>query len=278
MIRFSVITAVKNGETTLSALIDSVRGQSYKGVELVVKDGGSTDGTIELLKARSAHVAYWESGRDNGIYQAWNHALAHAQGDWVIFLGADDYFYQSDVLERVAAELQVLPASIEVAYGGVAVVTRDGRTIDLLGMPWAQAAGRIEQVMCLPHPAVFYRRNMFARAGGFNESFQIAGDYEFLVRVLRGREAHYLPGVVVTAMRTGGASLDPARTWRVLAEGYRARRINVSPWPAPLWLWAALKVFVRNLLLRLLGERLARRCLDGMRRAAGRPPYWTIVE
>lgn len=277
MIRFSVVTAVKNGAATLAKLIDSVAGQTHRQAELVVQDGGSTDGTVGVLEARHAQVAYWESNPDDGIYQAWNRALAHAHGDWVIFLGTDDYLVAPDVLARVDAGLRALPNSIEVAYGRLAVVTRDGRPVEELGMPWPQAARRLDQVMSLPHPAVFYRRSVFARAGGFDESFHIAGDYEFLLRALRGREAHYLPEVVVSAMRVGGASLDPARSWTVLAETYRARRINVSPLPAPLWLCAVAKVAVRNLLLRVLGERLARRCLDTMRRAAGLPPYWTVV-
>lgn len=278
MIRFSVVTAVKNGAETLPRLIGSVASQTYSRVELVVKDGGSTDGTIGVLKARNANIAYWESSSDTGIYQAWNQAIAHAHGDWLIFLGADDYLYAPDVLERVAAGLRALPESIEIAYGRLAVVTRDGRPVEVLGMPWPKAARRLTQVMSLPHPAVFYRRSVFARAGGFDESFRIAGDYEFMVRALRGREARYLPDVTVSAMRAGGASLDPSKTWTVLAETYRARCLNVSSLPAPLWLWAAVKVALRTMMLRVLGERLGRRCLDAMRRAAGRPPYWTIVE
>jgi glycosyltransferase involved in cell wall biosynthesis len=278
MIRFSVITAVKDGAATLPKLIDSVLGQTCREVELVVKDGGSTDGTIRVLEARHADIAYWESNPDTGIYQAWNRALAHASGDWVIFLGADDYLYAAEVLERVATGLNALPESAEIAYGRLAVVTRDGRPVEELGMPWPQAARRLAQVMSLPHPAVFYRRSVFARAGGFDETFRIAGDYEFLLRALRGREAHFLPEVTVSAMRAGGASLDPSKTWTVLAETYRARRLNVSPLPAPLWLWAVAKVCVRTLLLRVLGERLGRRCLDALRRVAGRPPYWTLTE
>ncbi len=277
MIRFSVITAVKNGVVLLPWLIDSVTAQTCKEVELVVQDGGSTDGTIGVLESRGAQVASWESSPDTGIYQAWNRALARARGDWVIFLGADDFLYGPAVLERVAVGLNALPGSVEIAYGRLAVVTRDGRPLEELGIPWPLAKRRLDQVMSLPHPAVFYRRNLFARVGGFDESFRIAGDYELLVRALHGRDAHYLADVVVSAMRVGGASLDPSKSWMVLAETYRARRVNVSRWPAPLWLLAAAKVAVRNLLWLILGERAARRFLDRLRRLAGRPPYWTRV-
>jgi len=278
MIRFSVIAAVKNGAATLAHMIDSIAAQTHPHVELVIQDGASTDGTLEILKARAADIASWQSSVDTGIYQAWNRGIARGQGDWMLFLGADDYLYAADVLERAAAALRALPESVEVAYGRLAVVTRDGRLVEELGMPWPKAALRLKQVMSLPHPAVLYRRSIFGRAGGFDESFRIAGDYEFLVRATRGREAHYLSHVMLSAMRAGGTSLDPARTWTLLGETYRARRINVSPWPAPLWLWAAAKVAVRNLLLCVLGERLGRRCLDAMRRAVGRPPYWTLTE
>lgn len=278
MTRFSVITAAKNVAATLPVLIDSVAAQSCRDVELVVQDGDSNDGTQALLGAGALEWLRWESAPDSGIYQAWNRALARARGQWVIFLGADDYFRAPDVLAVAASELEALPATIEVVYGRLALVSRDGRPIEELGMPWSRAERRLRQEMSLPHPAVFYRRSLFERVGGFDESFRIAGDYEMLLRALRGRSAHYLPDLVVSAMRAGGASLDPSRTWTVLAETYRARRIHVSPWPGLLWIAALARVAVRRLLWLALGERAARRTLDQLRRMAGRPPYWTLTE
>ncbi len=278
MIRFSVITAVRNGAATISDLIESVASQDLREVELVVQDGGSTDGTLELLSSGAPVWLRWASSPDSGIYQAWNRALTRAQGEWLIFLGADDFLHAPDVLSRAAAGLDAAPESIEVAYGRMALVSRDGRPIEESGMPWPRAARRLPQEMSLPHPAVFYRRGVFARVGGFDESFRIAGDYEMLLRALRGREARFLPGLVVSTMRAGGASQDPARAWTVLAETYRARRIHVSRWPGARWLAAAARLALRRLLWRALGERSARRVLDGLRRLGGRPPYWTLTE
>ena len=87
----SIVVSVFNGADTLQQCIDSVTDQTYPAVELIVIDGGSTDGTREILLRNASKLAYWVSEPDRGIYHAWNKALVHAQGDWISFLGADDY-------------------------------------------------------------------------------------------------------------------------------------------------------------------------------------------
>jgi glycosyltransferase involved in cell wall biosynthesis len=89
----SVIVAVFNGAKTLQQCIDSVAGQTYPHKELIVIDGGSIDGTREILEGDATKLAYWVSEPDRGIYHAWNKALARARGDWICFLGADDYLW-----------------------------------------------------------------------------------------------------------------------------------------------------------------------------------------
>ena len=88
----TIIIAVFNGAKTLQQCIDSVAQQSYPNKELIIIDGGSKDGTLDLLKANSEKIDYWVSETDNGIYNAWNKGLAQANGDWICFLGADDFF------------------------------------------------------------------------------------------------------------------------------------------------------------------------------------------
>ena len=94
----SVVTAVFNCKSTLQQCLDSVAQQTYAHIELIVIDGGSTDGTVELIQANAQRIAYWISEPDRGIYNAWNKALAKATGDWICFLGTDDYLLDAQVM------------------------------------------------------------------------------------------------------------------------------------------------------------------------------------
>ena len=111
----SVIIAVFNGVKTLQQCINSVIQQNYKNIELIVIDGGSSDGTIDLLVLNSRDITYWISEADRGIYNAWNKALEQAHGDWICFLGADDFLWDEQVLVRMVSELILIPPVIRVA-------------------------------------------------------------------------------------------------------------------------------------------------------------------
>ena len=88
--RISVVIAVYNGAQTIQRALDSIFEQTYRDLEVVVIDGGSTDGTQAILEHNASQIAYWVSEPDRGVYNAWNKALDHVTGDWVCFLGADD--------------------------------------------------------------------------------------------------------------------------------------------------------------------------------------------
>ena len=95
----SVVISTYNAEKNLQRAIDSVLSQECSDdIELLIVDGCSTDNTIDILKENSDRISWWISEEDNGIYDAWNKALLHAKGNWIIFLGADDVLYDKDVI------------------------------------------------------------------------------------------------------------------------------------------------------------------------------------
>jgi glycosyltransferase involved in cell wall biosynthesis len=222
----SVVIAVRNGAASIQQSLESVFDQSYGATELVVMDGASTDGTQAILKRNAARLAYWESEPDRGVYHAWNKALEHVSGDWICFLGADDRFSGPDVLLRAAAVLTRVDPSIRVAYGTINVVDVAGAIISTMGSPWASARKQFTQGMSIPNPATFYRRVLFTELGRFDESFSIAGDYEFLLRELPDREAYFLDGLVAVEMGSGGVSDRPDRRVLRMREAERARRMH----------------------------------------------------
>jgi glycosyltransferase involved in cell wall biosynthesis len=271
----SVVIAVYNGKATLQQCLDSVTQQTYAHVELIVIDGGSTDGTVDLIRANAQQVTYWISEPDRGIYNAWNKALAQAKGEWVCFLGADDYFRDAQVLNQMAEQLVLVPSEIRVAYGQIMLLNNAGSELYVLGEPWAKIKNRFNQTMCVPHPAVMHRRSLFADNGNFDENFRIAGDYELLLRELKAKDAFFIEGVVMTAMRQGGVSTDPSNTLLGLREVRLAQIKNGLSRPSLSWRVALLRIYMRLFLWRLLGEKKARRMLDIGRHLMGLPPYWT---
>lgn len=274
-IKISVIVAVFNGVETLQQCIDSIAQQTLPNKELIIIDGGSKDGTVDLLEANHEQIHYWISEPDRGIYNAWNKGLAQARGEWICFLGADDFFWDAQALALMSAQLEKLPSSVRVAYGQIMLLNTEGEALYSLGDPWEKIKGRFKQVMSIPHQGVMHRRTLFEQHGEFDESFRIAGDYEFLLRELKTADAVFIPGINTTAMRQGGISSDPANTLVVMREFRRAQQMHGEGLPGWIWLMALVRVYIRLLLWNALGERLARKMLDLGRRMMGRPPYWT---
>lgn len=273
----SVIVAVLNCKTTLQQCVDSVARQTYPNKELIIIDGGSKDGTVDVLRANQEKIAYWISEPDYGIYSAWNKGLAQARGDWICFIGADDYFWDDTVLERIAVQLEKLPASIRVAYGQITLVSNDMKALRQKGEPWNHVKGLFKQFMCIPHVSTMHRRSLFEQHGNFDESFSIAGDYEFLLRELKTGDAVFFQNIITAGQRLNGISTNPANYLKTLREVRRAQRIHGQLLPGRFLLKEMAKEYFRLLLWKIFGERLAKKLRDLYRRIKGLLPHLTKI-
>lgn len=258
----TVIVAVYNGAKTLQQCLDSVTQQTYGNKELIIIDGGSTDATVDLLKANQEKISYWISEPDKGIYNAWNKGLSQAKGEWICFLGADDYFWDNQVLEHMVDPLQKLPSEIRVAYGKVMLVDADRQSLFAIGEPWGKVKNRFKQLMCVPHPGAMHHKSLFAEVGQYDETFRIAADYELLLRELKTKDAFYIPNLISVGMMQGGISSDPANSLLCMREIRHAQKINGLGRPGWVWLMAIARVYLRFLLWRLLGEGLTLKIAD----------------
>jgi len=274
----TIIIAVFNGSQTLQQCIDSVTKQSYPNKQLIIIDGGSTDGTVKLLQANNHGINYWLSESDKGIYNAWNKGLLKAEGEWICFLGADDYFLDDKVLEHMSKSLEKLPADIRVAYAQIMLISENGQELYLLGEAWQKVKQRFKQLMSIPHPGTMHRRDLFEQHGYFDESFRIVGDYELLLRELKTADAAYIPNMVSVGMLQGGISSNPQNALLQLYEVRRAQQKHGLKMPSTHWLMALLRVYIRLLLWRVVGEKATRRALDVGRRMMGLPAHWTRTE
>lgn len=276
MARISIIVAVYNKIQTLQQCLDSIKNQVNCDIELIVIDGGSTDGSVELLAFNHSAINYWISEPDNGVYSAWNKGIKQATGQWICFLGADDFLWSPTAICTIDAALKKAATNISLVYGQIIVLGKDDAPLYTLGEPWCQKLReRFNQEMAIPHPGLMHRGDLFEKYGYFDESLKIAGDYEFLLRVLKCEEALFTPGVLTVAMRTGGVSSDSSNALQMVREVWFAKRKNgVFPLGIRSML-AITRAFLRALILRLVGDQLARRLLDFGRKIAGLPPFWT---
>jgi glycosyltransferase involved in cell wall biosynthesis len=273
----SVVIALLNGGALLKRALDSVLQQDYINRELIVMDGGSTDGSVDVLRSYESSIAYWESQADRGLYHAFNKALARVRGDWIYFLGADDFLWDKRVFAVMVRHLADAYPPHRIVYGHANFVSERGETLEVLGKPWRDFRGRFLQGFMIPHQAVFHHRSLFEVHGSFDESFRAGADYEILLRELRTGPALFVPDVVVAGYQFGGRSSAPRNTLLVLKERRRARKLNGVGSPGILWYLAEMRALLRAALWAVLGERLAKRVLDIGRAILGKPPLWTRI-
>lgn len=186
MIKFTVITVTKNAAASLERCFVSVARQTYPLVEYIVVDGASSDGTQAIVKRHRKMISRYISEPDSGIYNAMNKGLGHASGDFIYFLGADDYLVDKTVLQDVAAFLDCHP-NCGFAYGSISVRRADGSQHIYVPPPPEEA---LEFLVygCLPHQASFTSRQTFNLVGAFDEQYRIGGDYEWFLRVVAQRQ------------------------------------------------------------------------------------------
>lgn len=224
--RISVVVATFNASTTLRRCLESILSQDYDNKEILVIDGASTDGTAELISSFGSRLTYWESSRDNGVYDAWNKAIAKVGGEWIVFLGADDYYPTTAQLSQFAPYLaSASERGTLFVYGRLLVLDALGNLHERAPGPWAQVSDAFERWMITPHVGAFCHRDAFRRYGGFDQSFQIAGDYEFLRRFLPESDAEYVP-CIQAVMSEGGMSSSLSSAPRMFAEMRRVWKLH----------------------------------------------------
>jgi len=205
-VRISVITICHNAADTIVDTLRSVAEQTYPYVEHVIIDGGSTDGTLELIKQYGAHTALVISEPDNGIYDAMNKGWQYATGDVIAFLNADDTYMHTNVLQEVAETMA--DSQYDACYADLLYVGRDNtERIIRYWKGGGYKAGNCLKGWMPAHPTFFARREVFERAGGFDTHYQRQADFELMLRwfeVYRIR-ALYIPRIW-TRMRMGGVS------------------------------------------------------------------------
>jgi len=230
-VKITVITVCFNSAATIADTLDSVAVQLYEDVEHIVIDGGSTDGTLDIVHAHGRRVAQLASGPDQGIYDAMNKGIALATGDYVGFLNADDVLEGPDALSWVARYAAGRPVAI---FGDLVYVRQ--RQVNEVVRYWRSGGfsrRRLQFGWMPPHPTFYVRRDLLPTHGAFDLSLRISADYDFMMRFLsqRGAQPAYIPRILVR-MRLGGVSNASLRALlRKSAEDLKViRRYRLGGW------------------------------------------------
>jgi len=180
----SIITVVLNDRAGLLRTFNSVFNQSYSHYEYIVIDGGSTDGTIEVIEQFADKITYWQSEKDSGIYNAMNKGINKAKGDYIGFMNAGDY-YVDDIFSKVFAETNI---GFDILYGNQYFVKEDGRV--LLKTKPSVLSMYDFYVGSLYHQASFIKRSLFEN-DQYNENLRIISDAEFYLKKIIYEGASY---------------------------------------------------------------------------------------
>lgn len=173
--KVSIITVVYNGAKTIEQTIKSVLGQTYQNIEYIVIDGGSDDGTQQIVESFRASIACFVSEADNGIFDAMNKGIQQATGDVIGIINSDDWYSDDAVENAVQCMIQ---EDVEVIYGKSINVYPDGR--ERLGI--MEPLETIWYKMIVPHPTVFVKRSIYERLGIFSLKYKLGADYELILR------------------------------------------------------------------------------------------------
>lgn len=204
--KISIITVSYNSVNTIRDTIESVLNQTYKDIEYIIIDGGSTDGTVELIKSYGNKIHKFVSEKDKGIYDAMNKGIRLATGDVIGILNSDDVYFDEFVIEKVVKIFN--EKKVDSLYGDLYYVDR--YDLNKVVRYWKSSNfkhGSFAKGWHPPHPTFFVKREIYEKYGMFDPTMEVSADFELMLRFLEKYHitTEYLPEIMIK-MRTGGES------------------------------------------------------------------------
>lgn len=222
MLSLSIITINYNNREGLARTIASVREQTFSDYEWLVIDGGSTDGSRDLIEANRELFSYWCSEPDQGIYDAINKGIRHASGQYISCMNSGDTYLSADTLSQVFAR----PLTADIVYGDWYKVYPDRRVHCRMPFPLDFSIFYYHNIC---HQAMFVR-TFALQAKGFDPSFGVCADYARWMEMLFAGASFQRVDVIVCCYDMSGASSQPRSGWE---ESQRIRREIIPDWLRP---------------------------------------------
>lgn len=214
--KISIITVCWNSAATIEKTIQSLSSQTYEDIEYIIVDGNSSDATLDIIQKYPDTVTKWISEPDKGLYDAMNKGIRMATGDYIGIVNADDTFADATVIQRIAEFLQANP--VDASIGNIVQHKEDGKIIrQYSARKWQPKKLKIGFMP--PHPAIFFKRELFEQLGYYALDFKIAADYELIIRYfLKNGISWKYSGITTHKMLVGGVSSSGWESYKKVSE------------------------------------------------------------
>jgi len=207
----SIITVVYNGIKTIEQTILSVITQTYQNKEYIIIDGGSTDGTVDIIRNYESYLSYWVSESDNGIYDAMNKGIGHAKGELIGIINADDW-YEMNIFNSIASQY-LSTGSDHVIYGMLRIFQED----EFYSMVGNSVRVLLEDTIM--HPTCFIPMKFYRTLGTYNSAYKYSADYDLILRYVNNGVKFSFIEKPIANFRRGGISATP----KAETEKYKVR-------------------------------------------------------
>lgn len=189
----TIVTVVYNGKDSIEQTINSVINQEYKNIEYIIIDGNSNDGTLDIIKKYEHRIDYWQSEKDNGIYDAMNKAIKNASGDWINFMNSGDLFYSTDVISNIFIDDL---SNYDVIYGNTLLYSSFGTKI-------YYPLQKFEKLSHMPfnHQSCFTKTSLY-KEKGFDISFKICADFNFYKILINENKKFLYKNIIIARYET----------------------------------------------------------------------------
>ena len=226
--KFSIITVTYNAASVIEPTLQSIAAQSYRNIEFLLIDGGSSDNTVEVVKNSGVEIAVLVSERDKGLYDAMNKGIARATGDYLCFLNAGDSFHAPDVLEKMVASIANRPTLPDILYGETAEVDEERRFVRMrrLQAPEKLDWRSFRHGMLVCHQAFFARRD---KAPMYDLAYRLSADVDWCIRVMKVSKDIVNTHIVIVDYLQNGLSLQHHRASLIERFNIMAKHYGLLP-------------------------------------------------
>lgn len=265
----SIITVVKNAKDTLEKTLESIFSQSYDNLEVIIIDGGSTDGSVDMIKKHASRIHYWCSESDRGISHAFNKGIAASSGMLVTIVNADDWLSPRQIEWAVSAMEQT---HADVVYGDLNVYNSAGTPLFKRSQKEQYQKIKNKTFAQISHMTVVFRRSVYNQIGPFSEDYLYAMDCDWIWRVFNAGLTIYHDPRIVGNHRLGGISSK--RLASALLEERHINMKNGYSWvmTTSYVVKTLIKQFTLNAIQKVIPEKFVFRLMQIYK------PHWNQVE